>query len=279
MNINKNKIIAIIVSYNDGGSVLENISALMNQVDHILVIDNNSNGETIEILKKIDSSKIEITYFIENKGIAAALNAGVKIAIENKYDYILTMDQDSVADQGMVKYLEKCLMSDDYIMVAGPSFKSNNLKKDFYYKNSLITSGNLVKAKVFIDICKYDEIMFIDSVDFDFSLKIINAGYGLVQSSKAILHHKLGEKIAYNLFGIKYSYTAHSSLRRYYIFRNHLILIKKYFLTNTIFMIKKSILMLVYFIEILIFDRSKLSNIKAIFTGVRDGIFKKYTPL
>jgi rhamnosyltransferase len=277
MSINKTKIIAVIVSYNDGKSILENISTLMSQVDHILVFDNDSDDKTIKILEEIDSNKVEIIYFNGNKGIAAALNAGVKVALENNYDYILTMDQDSIANQDMVKYLEKCLTSDDLIMVAGPSFKNNNVQKDFAYKNSLITSGNLVKAKVFIDICNYDEYMFIDSVDFDFSLKIINAGYSLVQSNRAILNHKLGEKIEYNLLGIKYTYTKHSSLRRYYMFRNHLILIKKYFFTNTIFIIKKSILELIYVIEILIFDKYKLSNIKAIFTGIKDGIFKKHT--
>jgi rhamnosyltransferase len=275
MNVENLKVMAIIVSFNDSIALLKTLNAIIDQVDFIFIIDNGSKEEHIIELKKILLKKVICVFLKENKGIAFALNKGVKYALENNYSYILTMDQDSIADSKMVECLKKSINSNEKIMVAGPAFKKNHFKKDFSYKETLITSGNLIKSKVFNEICIYDESLFIDSVDFDFSLKIINAGYLLVQSNNAILNHRLGKKISFNLLGFSYSYTSHNPFRRYYIFRNHIILVKRYFFTNNFFILKKTIYLFIALLEILIFDKSKKLNLSAIFAGVKDGVFSK----
>ncbi len=58
-----------------------------------------------------------------NKGIAAALNKGVHMAYKDGFDYLLTMDQDSKFNEGIlnkyVKEAEKQFGMDEKIILCG----------------------------------------------------------------------------------------------------------------------------------------------------------------
>ena len=90
------KICGVVVWYNP--DKVSNIKSYLNHLDKLYIVD-NSNNNNFELTKNLG----EITYIplLCNKGIAYALNVGLKKALDEKYDFILTMDQDSEYEEGM----------------------------------------------------------------------------------------------------------------------------------------------------------------------------------
>ena len=103
-------IACVVVTYNPDNSLIEGINLLSDQVDKILIVDNGSKDSGIKLIKEIkkcNEDKIEVVFNEDNLGIAAALNIGAKYAIEHKYQWLLTMDQDSRPAKDMVEKMIK----------------------------------------------------------------------------------------------------------------------------------------------------------------------------
>jgi rhamnosyltransferase len=207
-----------------------------------------------------------------NKGIGFALNKGVLQAKVLGYSWILTMDQDSVANDDMVEELIASAERQKQICAVSPTIFDDYKKAgiDDEIIKYAITSGNLIPTSFFDIVGNYNEDYFIDSVDFEFCLRIKNANLPLIQSKKAILDHELGNLVKKKVLCLSVNYIEHTPLRRYYIYRNHLYLSKKYLFKNPSFIIKKSAYLFLYTINILIFDDKKIENIKMIARGVSD---------
>ena len=73
----------------------------------ILVIDNGSGDDSVEILKQHEPS-LEILELPENVGFAAGNNHGLRLAIARGYDFALLINNDPVT-QGYSVFFEKCL--------------------------------------------------------------------------------------------------------------------------------------------------------------------------
>lgn len=97
------RIYAGIVSYNpDLLRLKENISSIQQQVP-VIVFDNGSRN-IIAIQKLIsDFSEVQLIRSKKNIGIAAALNQLMQWGYENKFDWMLSLDQDSVCEKILLK--------------------------------------------------------------------------------------------------------------------------------------------------------------------------------
>jgi len=104
----KEKIAAVVVTYNRKGLLKECLDALLNQthpLDSIILIDNASTDGTPEFLKEkgyLDNPKIDYVRLSENTGGAGGFHEGVKRGYEKGYDWLWLMDDD-------VKPDNKCL--------------------------------------------------------------------------------------------------------------------------------------------------------------------------
>ena len=79
----KNSICCVIVTYNIGKKFYQCYNAIKNQVEKVVIVDNGSNNETLDMLKDIESNdEVSIIFNSENLGIAKALNQGIEIAIK-----------------------------------------------------------------------------------------------------------------------------------------------------------------------------------------------------
>jgi len=279
-----NKIIALIVSYNNALELKNTVIHLIKQVNEILVLDNNSNSEELELLSGIcDELKVEFIQLKKNYGISGALNYGFKLAKLKKARWVLTMDQDSAAMPGMVSNMIKAaLQYGDEAIICPTILKDSDLKEFDEKKRkhnieikSSITSGNLIPMELFEQVGEFNEDYFIDSVDFEYNLRARNKGYKIIQSGDAYLKHKLGDLRIVNLILYEWNYVVHNPLRRYYMYRNHIKLSRDYFRIYPIFIIKKTLLIIFMLIEILIFDKNRYENIKYIVLGIKDGIMNR----
>ena len=104
MEVQNLKVLAGVVTYNPELSRLkENLATLVNQVDELYIFDNGSDN-VVEIENLLDQYARKIVLHKEGKnaGIAFALKNIMKFAKECKFDWVLSVDQDSVLDSHLV---------------------------------------------------------------------------------------------------------------------------------------------------------------------------------
>lgn len=272
-------ILAVVVTYNpDIERLKENINSIINQVDKILVVDNNSKN-----IKKIEkyfcNDKITILKNLENLGIASALNKGLKYSQEKSYQYILTLDQDSILTNGMIENLKKGFVTEDNVAIVSPTIYDLNMKaistkrikKQFEKIETTITSGSLCSSKILNQIGGFEEQLFIDCVDFEICLRLKKNGYKVLLSKEAILNHEVGKSSIKNILGMKFIITNHSPIRCYYIFRNSLYVNNKYNKKFSQKWIKENLKLLKKLIGILIWEENRKEKLIEIFRGVKVG--------
>lgn len=236
----KFKIYGIIVTYRPDIDLLKNcIYSIVNQLDKIIIVDNTP--EKCTILEKIfNSENIEIVYLENNYGIAYAQNIGIKKAMEEKVDYILLSDQDTIYPADYVERMITCFTKEN-IAACGPLFRdiNNEKNKPFFIKKGkigfkkffpingkhevfqLIASGTIINTKYLIDIGLMKEELFIDWVDMEWCWRAIKKGYKIIGNAEVLIHHKYGDE-SKKFFGRFLS--VRNPIRYYYNIRNGIFL-------------------------------------------------------
>lgn len=265
---------AVIVSYQDASKIPDNAQRLQRDGATVLVVDNGSGEETLERLRQLEREQgICLLENPKNMGIAAALQQGLMYAYDNGYRLLLTLDQDSQICEGALAEMIRVLNENHAIASVGPAYSpeyKTATQAEPELVNYLITSGNLTKVKEAVCCGGFDEGMFIDSVDFDFSLRLRENGYLVAKAPGAHLQHSIGE--TYSPKGI-FSFVKlemHSPLRFYYIFRNHRLLCNRYRKVFPGFCLKKDIVMAVELLRIACFFPEKKRYFAAVRKGWRD---------
>lgn len=280
------KVAAIIISYNPDNNLLDSINLLINQVEKIIIVDNGSESEkkkNINLIKDINNEKIKIIFNQENLGIATALNIGVKDALKQGYNWILTMDQDSKVSSNMIEKMFEVYSTIDEserkdILSIFPNFvderiqsiEENSNMNSYEYVDADITSGNLLRAEVFDKVGFFDDSLFIDLVDTDFCMRLNEENIKMIKVRDAILYHSLGEsQTVKSIFG-KFNTSNHSALRRYYMTRNRFYTWEKYKDLNSFTLNRDKKLFKKEFIKIILGENDKINKIKMVFKGYKD---------
>lgn len=264
-----NGVLAVIVTYNPEHDIIDNIIALKDQVQKILIVDNHSENDVDFLRTFCNSNNIEFIQNENNLGIATALNIGVD-KLKDNYKYFLTMDQDSRMESDCVERLVSALKSNAYLGAVGANYGNFVSKEQLIEKDLLITSGCLARKEVVVEIGGFVDELFIDCVDFDFSLAVKTLGYRLAIVPQALMEHHLGEKKGRRFLGIKFSITEHSAARYYYIYRNHKYIIAKYRRLFPKICLKKSIMQILHTIEVLLFHDNRKEKVKQMRAGKKD---------
>lgn len=280
------KVAAIIVSYNPDNNLSDSVNLLINQVEKIIIVDNNSEEEKIQnikSIKNIDKEKIEIILNKENLGIATALNIGIKEALKQGYKWILTMDQDSKVSPNMIQRMftvynqineeeRKNILSifPNFVDERVQSIEENSNMKTYEYVDADITSGNLLKAEVFEKVGFFDDSLFIDLVDTDFCMRLNEKNIKMIKVRDAILYHSIGEgQRVKGIFG-SFNTSNHSALRRYYMTRNRFYTWEKYKHLNSFTLNRDKMLFKKEFVKIVLGEKDKVNKIKMVFRGYKD---------
>jgi glycosyltransferase involved in cell wall biosynthesis len=225
-----NDLISIVIPcYNDWQFVEQAVTSALNQTysnKEVIVVDDGSNIETKEILKKIEPT---ITKLItqENQGQSKARNVGIEAS---KGYYILVLDSDDYFESTFCeKAIEVFLNQSDVKLV---TCQANLLFEDgssriFTPKGGaiadFINSNNALATSLFRkedwDTCgKYDESMRQGFEDWEFFIRILKNG-GNAEVIKAPLYNYRkrsntttlrANKIKYQL--LSYIYIKHTEL-------------------------------------------------------------------
>jgi len=285
-NLKKNskpKICGIIVTYNIGREIYKCFNSVINQVDKIVMVDNGSDKETIAVLKKInkENSKVELIKNSVNLGLAKALNQGVLWAKKLGYSWVLTLDQDTIVGNNMVKSLvsiySQCPFYEKIGLIGSNSrskysgrlyINCQNSKKDFIKVKTIITSGSLLSLTAYEKAGPFREDFFIEGIDLEYCLRLRKYGYEVLLSCRPLMTHAAGKMEEHHFFGRVILVANHEPWRYYLMTRNLLEIFFIYFWREPIWILEASFNFMKTVIKIILYEDAKMLKLKYLNKGI-----------
>lgn len=271
---NKMRLLAIIVTYYPDRDLLaENVNAIYDCIDKLLIWENTPISERFDY-RFLTNSKIEYCGDDVNS-ISHALNYAWQYAQKNGYDYILTMDQDSVFKSFDIFLKTTIEIQSPDVCLVGPRIDRNNGTPpspditEIGANAHLITSGLIIPVSLLNEIHGFCEDFQIEAVDVDLCVRVRNSDYKIFQNSNGVLVQRFGAPYEKKIFGKIYVGSNYNEKRLYEIFRNHIIIYRRY-KNNAVkgFVIS-------YFRNfvprIILWEDNKINKLLAIFKGIIAG--------
>jgi rhamnosyltransferase len=255
-----------VVLYNPDNSVWDNINTYLSEVEVLYAVDNSEIYNEVLIEKIKNNSKIRYINNDRNLGIASALNIGARSALGNKYEWLLTMDQDSsFNDSSYFRAFDEYENKERIALFSPTHYQSQNSHRDNIinsFATIVMTSGNILNLKAYTAIGGFTEKLFIDEIDHDYCLRAILKGFSIIQCNIE-LKHTLGKPVYKNGKEI----TIHNNVRIYYITRNNLYIWKKYFIKFPVLILKRIRWYIEYAYNNISYSKKKSVTIKFMLKG------------
>ncbi len=277
---------AIVVTFHPGPDVPGNLAALRAQLASIIVVDNGSTPEELATLFQL-SKELGLTLIQngENLGIATALNIGIRCAQSQSADWVLLFDQDSCVTEGFVRAMLEGFQRSrwgDRLAIQVPRYLDRRLQVVIppdpvaVGLEAAMTSGSLIGISTFERFGYFADPLFIDAVDYEYSLRLRAAGMVLDEVPEAVLLHSPGEPRVIRLFGLRLFQTAnYSPVRRYYQERNKIYVSRRYLTRFPVFCLKLAMFSTKDFVKILIAEQDSIRKARFFLRGVWDGLTEK----
>ncbi len=215
--------------YNSEKQILNNIDSYVSQVDKVYAIDNSEVIDSNLISSITLKPGIEYHWMQGNKGIAAALNKAAQLALDMGYDYLLMMDDDSLAPPELVSSLHNIIDSDPTIGIVASQSDPSVQRNDVQQVLTAITSGSILSLSAYQNVGPFLDDLFIDWVDHEYCFRLSRHGYRVIMANRIVLSHRLGLFKTKRILGIvPIRFRSHNPTRLYYKFRNSIYVIHLY---------------------------------------------------
>jgi GT2 family glycosyltransferase len=284
--INTPKVDIILVNYNNSKDTIECLDSLshISYPDYeVIVVDNASkNTKELEIYcKQYGAVLLKAT---ENDGFSAGNNIGIREAIHRDADFVLLLNNDTLVEAEFLTNLVASYQRNPRSGIVGGRIYFNDDRSKLWYAGGEISfEGGCVdhygymqsmrdefgqeKTVTFVTGCLMlipmdvikkvgllAEEYFLYSEDADYCCRVMNAGYSLLYTPRAVIFHKVGAASGKG-----------SCITQYYSTRNDFYLFNKYAPEN----IRNKSLRLLMWRKIK--DSIKgLVDLKWVFRGYRD---------
>lgn len=298
------KIAVIIINWNTYQltfNCLKSLEGCIYKSKTIFFVDNGSkDGSGDEIALKFP----EINYIKnkKNEGFTGANNKALKVILNQNFDYVLLLNNDTEVNPNFLCLLEARMESDKNLAATQPlildlqnkntiwnaggsfntffcSFKTRYNRTTYKPKLKIDTTTQwisgccvLVKTAVIKKVGLLDNRFFAYFEDADWSIRMTNLGYKLGVVSESIIYHLKSGSTKKNNTSNEGNLSPYA---HYLNVRNHIYLIKKHSFFNSIgswtYQILKITSYSIYFIL-----RGRFEKLKMVWRGLLDGIkFKK----
>jgi rhamnosyltransferase len=230
-----------------------------------------------------------------NRGVAAAFNQGWRRLREKQIEWTLFLDQDSIPAENMVLELMNVLVENPSgirLAAVGAQvqdsdsgqiipfvrlgrvrgrhpvpFNSEPVETDF-----LISSGTMVSIETLRQNGGFEERLFIDNVDLEWSFRLRSRGYKLLGVPRARMRHRIGERR--RLLGVL-SIRWHAAGRLYFMMRNRVVLYRRDY-TPIAWIVSDVVHAAAKFAVYSLLIAPRLQNCKMMMKGVWDGARGQY---
>ena len=248
---------AAVIWYNPQKNDVFNVKSYAFYFSKVFIID-NSDIDNSQLANEIQNA----VYVPNNKnlGIATALNQACHLAREDGFKWLMTMDMDSYFDSTQLdiymkfvkdfskknsniksfsirqkesdnipipisKWIRFNILSPIKRKILGKKYKPRTIVFPSYeYKNTVMTSANIIDLETWNEIGFFDDKLFIDEVDHNFCIRLRLQNYEIVKFNDAYVFHTLGYKKVSLFPKIAYE----NDFRLFYIFRNLMIENKRF---------------------------------------------------
>lgn len=273
----------VVIFYNPDGEAIKRIKIYSKNFHEVLIVDNS---EKTNIKNEINQYKNCIYHKMNgNEGMAKALNYAFNIALDRNYDFILTMDQDSIYTEENIKKMKKYIEEnkDEAVGIYSPSYSKlyyDEKKKEFVPAKPVIgesevksvdfcmTSGSFVNVKALKIVLPLDDY-FIAYVDNFLCAKLIESNYKLLMVGSSYFAQQVGGVIKNSVINRLFHALNHAEVRYYYMIRNNLFMQKRFRKNRRIYKSCKIGLIRILF-NLMLFEKNKLNKIKACISGYKD---------
>ena len=303
MKINKPSIAVILVNwkkYNLTSNCINSLNKSNYKNFKIILVDNEYSEKSIIELK---NKYKELLVFKEknNLGFAGGNNIGIRYALENDYDYIMLLNNDTEVKENfilpLVERMEKNLFLaavqplilnfsnksiiwnaggklNKFLGLTSTRLNNNKLNSSIVfddYTDWISGCCILIKSEILTKVGLLDEKFFNYYEDVDWSLRMKNLGYDLGFVKESIIYHH-GSSSSKNK---KTKEGVISSKIHYFNIRNHILLLKKHknlfnFFGIVFFQIIKTTSYIFYFLI-----KFRFNKLGMVLKGLKHGLNNK----
>ena len=291
---------AVVVGYWPNLDVLARLlDSLSMQVGKLVLVDNGGSEQILDH-REVDTDKITYIKFNNNRGLGAALNVGIGLAIESGAEFIALFDQDSIPPRDLVANLvashRRLIEKNINCAAIGPvSYDRRESEKCYsvFFReingkinvidvlssiqrlepvDTLITSGMVIKSSVWSNGYYFDEGLFVDHTDSEWSFRVRNGRHLLYADLDVELAHAQSDAAPARVFGL--TFFRYTPIRRYYWCRNTVILLQSKFVSTA----WKRRLIKALCLRLLantLIDKKRFASLGMMLKGMWDGLLKK----
>ncbi len=303
-------VVAVIACLDPPAALVDSVREVLLQVDLVVAVDDGSADRT-GVLAELQASGATVLHQA-NAGIAAALNAGIRVAREQGADVILTLDQDSRLGAG---YVAAALATLDaaaaggipVAFVSAKSYSGHRGPTDGWARAGVdppardgvdaastppgrvvtrlarafdpMQSGWVVPVSTFDRVGPLEEDLVIDGVDSEFTARCRAAGLDPVIGPGCLLEHGQGERMPARLLGrpvivhgLPVAYNRHAPTRVYYMARNGTIITRRHLVRQPRWVLRRLVQETQAHGIRLLFDPQRGRLVAAVLAGWRDGL-------
>lgn len=277
-------ITAVVTAYHPDERLAAVLDAALVTCADVLVVDNTPAGDE-SLTDTFTDVRVRVLRSGCNGGLAGALNDAVR-ELPAATDAALLLDQDSTLPDGMIAALAAHLADPSIGAIAptpvdiadGRSYErfapSGGGLAD---RDSVITSGMLVRRSALAAAGGFRDEFFVDWVDNDFCLRLRRKGTRIVQDLDTVLPHSIGDRREHKVGPLTVRVLRYAPWRHYWITRNGLVMIKENVATNP----KWALMALLYIgrqaVTTALFEPKRSATLPAILRGIRDGLTNRTT--
>jgi rhamnosyltransferase len=221
---------------------------------------------------------IRIVSMETNKGIAAALNFGIRVLNEvwKDLDYVLTCDQDSfMSSTTFWEFISraKTYNSGDWGCYGpghiGPmQYKSYNSDEP-QEVTEIIQSFALFKLAALEQADYFLEPLVIDCVDTEICHRLTSLNFKVIADPQIAINHQIGSGQFIDAFNYRIANFKHNPYRRFFIVRNGIALIRRYYRVNRPWAFLATRRLLVSSLISLVSGPQRIQQMKAIARGTK----------
>jgi len=215
----------VVLAWNQLKETIECIESILksrNVYPNVIVVDNGSTDNTSDFILSHYKDRVKLIHSNKNLGVPKGYNLGLKYALKVGSEYILITNNDVVFAPSMINSLVELAKSDSHIGIVSPlilnyynperiwmigarwrrfppTLKMISLNAKFYPNKYhqiievqfIPSCCYLITKRVLSTIGFYDEGYFIYFDDWDFSIRVRQAGYKILCNPSAIAFHKV----------------------------------------------------------------------------------------
>ena len=267
---NRARVVAVIPAYEPGPNLVDLVRCLSEQVTTVVVVDDGSPTRP-----DIPERAAVVVRHDSNRGIAAALNTGIREALTDADALaVLTVDQDSQLPARFVRRLLDTWRDAESagVRVGLVAPQKVTGQPDQRPGRPPIQSGQLIPVTTLRRVGDFDERLFIDGVDDDYALRCLDAGLALVVAEGLTIGHRLGATHDVTIAGRTLTLTRSAPFRYYYLTRNRLWLVRRNARRHPRWAVAQAFGLLRHLVVVQTLMPGRHARADAVWRGVRDAL-------